>query len=112
VQSAWMEPATGSKVNNKNSLGGRRVLGEKGIGRFAASRLASFLELVSKREDEATETYASFDWTQFDDENKYLDEVEVTIKSRDPSEICEGGEINAVSVLSPTDVFRGTILRM
>lgn len=112
VQSAWMEPATGSKVNNKNSLGGRRVLGEKGIGRFAASRLASFLELVSKREDETTETYASFDWTQFDDENKYLDEVEVTIKSRVPSEICEGGEINAVSVLSPTNVFRGTILRM
>ncbi|MEN1543691.1 ATP-binding protein, partial [Pseudomonas aeruginosa] len=79
VERAWMEPATPSKVKNKVSESGRRVLGEKGIGRFAASRLADELELVSRRRGGAEEVRAVFDWTQFDDEEKYLDEVRVLI---------------------------------
>jgi hypothetical protein len=38
VRTAWMEPATDLKKKEKYSEGsGRRVLGEKGIGRFAGS---------------------------------------------------------------------------
>src|SRR5262245_30553572 len=40
VLKAWMEPATVSKVENTVSKKGRRVTGEKGIGRFAAARVA------------------------------------------------------------------------
>lgn len=111
VKNSWMEPATDSKLNNKISRGGRRVLGEKGIGRFAASRLSSMLELVSKREDEKVETFAVFDWSQFDDEQKFLDEVEILIESKVPSDICEGGEIEAVSRGS-SGGYHGTIMTM
>lgn len=49
VRGAWMEPATPGKRQKTSSRSkNRRVLGEKGIGRFAAMRLASELELVTR----------------------------------------------------------------
>src|SRR5262245_50727795 len=49
VQTVWMEPATPSKRDKPRSRTfGRRHLGEKGIGRFAASRLANELEVISR----------------------------------------------------------------
>jgi HSP90 family molecular chaperone len=49
VRGAWMEPATPGKRQTTNSgVKSRRVLGEKGIGRFAAMRLASELELITR----------------------------------------------------------------
>ena len=42
VKFAWMEPATNSKrTRRKSETLHRNLLGEKGIGRFACSRLAS-----------------------------------------------------------------------
>ena len=111
IQNSWMQPATDSKINKKNTDGGRRVLGEKGIGRFAASRLSSSLKLVSRYTGEANETLAIFDWTQFDDETKFLDEVKVFIRSRSPVDICSGGAIKSVGVVSPGK-YQGTILTM
>src|SRR5438874_1908707 len=50
IRSTWMEPATLHKRHSTRSEArGRRVLGEKGIGRFAASRLADFLEVTTRR---------------------------------------------------------------
>lgn len=111
VQNAWMQPATDSKLSKKTSRSGRRMLGEKGIGRFAASRLSSMLELVSKRDSEEKETLAIFDWTQFDDEQKFLDEVEVLIESKVPSEIRAGGAIDAIALVQEGH-YQGTILTM
>lgn len=96
VRGAWMEPATPSKVKEKESKRGRRVLGEKGIGRFAASRLASMLELSSKKLSEDEEVYALFDWTQFDDEEKYLDEIEVHLERRAPKDIADRGLVDLI----------------
>ena len=49
IEKAWMEPATNSKrTRTRSEVFGRRLLGEKGVGRFAASRLASDLELITK----------------------------------------------------------------
>lgn len=88
VRGAWMEPATPSK-RQKTSSGskGRRVLGEKGIGRFAAMRLASELELITRARDSDKEVYGIFDWTQFEDEEKYLDEVLILTEERQPEVI-------------------------
>ena len=48
ISSNWLEPATDSKINNKSSRSGKRqVLGAKGIGRFAVSRLGSICLLTS-----------------------------------------------------------------
>ncbi|QDU47593.1 C4-dicarboxylate transport sensor protein DctB [Symmachiella dynata] len=117
IDQAWMEPATYNKHNKKSSSKlGRRVLGEKGIGRFAASRLADELELVTKQVSSSLEIYGVFDWTQFDDEQKYLDEILILIEQRPRKEICRNGAIESLwkSKEQPhgKDLSHGTILRM
>ena len=77
IQTVWMEPATlFRKRQDRSEKYGRRVLGEKGVGRFAFSRLGDFLEVVTRRTEMEYEVRAYFDWKQFDDENKYQGERE------------------------------------
>ena len=51
IKSAWMEPATNFKKKNENQDKNRKFTGEKGIGRFASAKLASRLELITKKRD-------------------------------------------------------------
>lgn len=119
VQTVWMEPATPSKRETLRSEKlRRRYLGEKGIGRFASSRLANELEVVSRRDGAAKEVYAVIDWQQFDEDNKYLDEVLILWEERAPVEIRAGGTIESLwksgeKKLPPAhQLSHGTILRM
>lgn len=117
VQSAWMEPATNSKRTRKRSERlKRRLLGEKGVGRFACSRLTNDLELITRRKNQPAEIYALFDWTQFDNEDIYLDEIEILAEQRIPIEFCSGGGIEALRAKEKkpaiVNVNHGTILRM
>jgi hypothetical protein len=119
VQSVWMEPATPSKRGKlrRTVKFKRRFLGEKGIGRFASSRLADELEVISRKQGTAKEVYGIFDWRQFDDEKKYLDEILILWEERAPVEIKAGGAIDLLWVSEgelPTPKAResGTILRM
>jgi hypothetical protein len=117
MQTTWMEPATlFRKRQQRSEQYGRRVLGEKGIGRFAASRLATTLEVVTRRAGEDREIRALFDWSQFDDEQKYLDQVEVRWEEATPAEICPGGTIQTLWGEGKTPeshaLTQGTILRM
>ncbi len=117
IKSAWMEPATNSKRTRKRSEElKRRLLGEKGVGRFASSRLANELELITRRKTQPTEIYAIFDWTQFDNESLYLDQIEILAEQRTPMEICPGGVIETLwtgkEKPSTVDLKHGTILRM
>lgn len=75
IRAAWMEPATVSKVTRKKSRTGRRMTGEKGIGRFAAARVASALEMTTVARGEQREVRVRFDWGVFDDQTRYLDEI-------------------------------------
>jgi signal transduction histidine kinase len=117
VRRAWMEPATPSKVKENTTVSGRRVLGEKGIGRFAASRLASNLQLISRQKNSLQEVCAVFDWRQFDDDDKYLDEVVIPIESRPAKSIQKNGEVDFLSLnesaqMDTPSTYHGTILRM
>ncbi len=118
VQTVWMEPATPSKRDRPRSEKfQRRHLGEKGIGRFASSRLAHEMEVISRRENASKEVYAVFDWRQFEDDSKYLDEILILWEERAPAEIKPGGTIeglwNTEKKLPPaTKLGHGTILRM
>ena len=117
IQTTWMEPATlFRKRQQRSEQYSRRVLGEKGIGRFAASRLANTLEVVTRRTGEDREIRALFDWSQFDDEHKYLDQVEVLWEESEPAEICPGGTIQALwgegQTPESSELTHGTILRM
>ena len=118
VKTVWMEPATPSKRDRRRSQKfDRRYLGEKGIGRFASSRLADELEVVSRGQGEPKEVYAVFDWTQFDIEERYLDEIIVLWEERPPTEVYPDGPIRtlwrtAKKPPSKRDLSQGTILRM
>lgn len=75
VRSAWMEPATVSKLRKRVSPSGRNVTGEKGIGRFAAARIARTLVMSSIAKGGKEKMQVRFDWGAFDDEELYLDQV-------------------------------------
>ncbi len=78
ILETWLEPATSFRTRSQTSAGGRRVLGEKGVGRFAAAKLGDRLELISKAEGTG-EVQLEVDWSAFDDDDKYLDDVEVSL---------------------------------
>jgi signal transduction histidine kinase len=97
LQTAWMEPATLSKVRRTRSgKYNRRLTGEKGIGRFASARIASALELTSISSVNGRRVKARFDWGRFDDEAQYLDEIKCEWIEDDP----------------PSNSSSGTILRL
>jgi len=119
VKSTWMEPATiYKKRKTKSEKLKRRVLGNKGIGRFAASRLGDNLEMISKRMSMANEVVAEFNWAQFDDEKLFLDQIEVNWSLREPKDISRNGSISKLwdedPELKPTtkDLLQGTVLRI
>lgn len=78
ILQAWLEPATSYRKRSRSTPGGRRVLGEKGVGRFAAAKLGHRLELISKAEGTG-EVHLDIDWSAFEDDDKYLDDVEVKL---------------------------------
>jgi len=87
VVNRWFEPATDEKLKRITSPRGRRLLGAKGIGRFAASRLGTRTKLItiSKVEpDIYSQVTVEIDWDQFSSD-KYLDELEIPIVN----EFCE-----------------------
>ncbi|MCG2777247.1 MAG: ATP-binding protein, partial [Desulfobacterales bacterium] len=76
IRETWMEPATlYRRQQSLSEIYKRRVLGEKGIGRFAASRLADSLEVLTRRIKSPKEVRVFFDWGQFDnsDTRKIID---------------------------------------
>lgn len=92
LQKGWMEPATILKKSGKKSVSGRRVLGEKGVGRFASAKLSKKLNIVTKSLGNS-EIAAYFNWTDFNDDDKYLDEITCTWEKSDRSLIENHGTI-------------------
>lgn len=97
----WMQPAgsTKSREDRHYTPGGRRVLGEKGVGRFAIDRLGRNAELVSRRSPADTELVANFDWDEFDDETRLLSDVESSWSERVPVHFERTGTLLKVSGL-------------
>jgi len=91
VKTAWMEPATISKKNKKRSVGDkRRYTGEKGIGRFASAKLANSLKMITRSLND-NEIVVDFNWADFSDDSKYLDQIECSWEVREPREIKKNG---------------------
>lgn len=76
VLTAWFEPGTNLKRRRNQSPSGRLYQGAKGIGRFAAARLAEFLIMESKVETAKEGVFVLLDWGKFD-EKSYLDEISI-----------------------------------
>lgn len=118
IQPAWMDIATDHRLRSHLSESrGRRVLGAKGIGRFAAMRLAYRTEVVTRRADQ-DEVAFKIDWEPFAEPDAYLDEMAITWERRAPSVFSSDGE--AMTVLAPehkstgnsTAVAHGTLVRL
>lgn len=93
----WLEPATDHKsksgdgaTGGERSPKGRRRLGSKGVGRFAAQRLGTSLEVRTRAEGSITELSAWFDWSAIE-EGRYLDEVRIPWREHQPVHIKEHG---------------------
>jgi len=88
-------------------------LGEKGIGRFSASRIADELELYTRTEEqESTESYALFDWTQFSNDDLFLDQVLFLTEEQQAIEITPDWKLSKFAEKKYARPFHGTALKM
>jgi signal transduction histidine kinase len=80
IEKHWAVIATAHRIRGSvTPVFQRNVLGEKGIGRFAAAKLGERMSLTSKcaSEDEVSLTV---DWRSFDADSQFLDEVSVDLR--------------------------------
>lgn len=114
VRSTWLEVATPHRARQRRSEGrSRRVLGEKGIGRFAAARLADKMLLVSRRPDEDVEVALEVDWDDFRNPDKYLDEIRVGWQSRQPETILRTGRAASIwAAAGESAADHGTLIEL
>ncbi|MHB1527683.1 MAG: ATP-binding protein [Candidatus Dormibacteria bacterium] len=81
----WMAPGYSSKAQGRvvvERSGTQRAesrvpVGEKGLGRLAAGRLGTKLEVFTRRTADESWLHVVFDWSHFEDMNLNLDEIEV-----------------------------------
>lgn len=85
IEEKWFEPATDfKKLNRLSRSGNRRVLGAKGIGRFASARLGRIINLSSialNANGTLENTCLELDWGQFESE-RYLEELDIPITTK------------------------------
>ncbi|MEU2483553.1 ATP-binding protein [[Kitasatospora] papulosa] len=96
VTDIWLEIATPHRMRGRTTPRGRRVLGEKGVGRFAAARLADSMTLISRHWGESSEVEVGVDWRQFRDPDVYLDQVELDVTERAAVDFHDGGRAAAL----------------
>ncbi len=80
IQNRWMEPATTSKTASRlSTLRKRRMMGSKGIGRFAAAKLGAKMALTSVSDRDGKRIAVlipEIDWNQFSGET-YLSDISI-----------------------------------
>ncbi len=75
ITNKFMMVATSSKIVKKTSPGGRIIVGEKGIGRFAMERLSHKTIVYSYPENESNAYKLTIDWDRYEVEGITFTEV-------------------------------------
>lgn len=109
VLGPWLEPGTRNKDRKTHSTKGRILQGAKGIGRFAASKLAEMLTLETTDRETKRRTDIVIDWGKFSDDD-YLSDIEVLYEERVLPE--NEHETSSDSVVSAQNRSHGTILTL
>jgi signal transduction histidine kinase len=83
IENYWMQIGTGNKEEFFLSDKQRVKNGAKGIGRFALDRLGLKTEMwtLSKKSTEGLGHYWEMDWSQFDNLNKTISEIEADLSN-------------------------------
>lgn len=117
---------TPNRRRQQRSAAGRRTLGEKGVGRFAAAKLAGEFELISRPEN-SPEVTLRIDWSDFENEDSYLDQIAINWTADRPIAFASSGEVATLwrnvarhylpggsqpTATARPDDSRGTLLRM
>ncbi|MFA5011257.1 MAG: sensor histidine kinase [Ignavibacteria bacterium] len=76
LEDNWLRIGFSEKKKNKNSTLGRRKTGEKGIGRIAADRLGSNLNMITKSKNEKV-IGIEVKWDEFDVDKKVVTDIEL-----------------------------------
>jgi signal transduction histidine kinase len=97
VLGAWLEPGTVLKKRQERSPGGRLYQGAKGIGRFAAARLAQSLYMETRSKGEEDGVTVLLEWGKFTDES-YLDEVSIEYEVRPLPELKRGTSLTLINL--------------
>lgn len=97
VMTGWFEPGTILKKRAERSPGGRLYQGAKGIGRFAAARLAESLYMDTKKRGETEGVSVLLDWGRFSDES-YLDEIQIDYERAQLPEVTHGTSLSLVNL--------------
>ncbi len=107
----WMSPGYSEKadiggieVNNETRI----LLGEKGIGRFAADKLAARLTVVTKKVGAEEALWVEFDWNQFDAREKKIWEIPVEYHLAKHPELAK---YHSGTILQLTDLRRDWTVR-
>lgn len=95
ILNVWLEPGTEFRKaqrerGEKSPIHGRPLLGEKGIGRFAAHRLGNVIEVITKTKDSEMEIELEVNWRLFD-QSKYLSDIPVNWMTRKPKVLVKEG---------------------
>lgn len=108
VLSNWLEIANPNRAQSTRSASGRRrVLGAKGLGRFAAAKVGT-RTLLATRPPGGEETTLLIDWSIFADEAAFLDEIQVDWETGRPQFFVGATKSEEVSFPPP----HGTLLRL
>jgi len=89
ILTAWFEPGTIAKRKDDRSPGGRLYQGAKGIGRFAAARLAESMLLETMPAGSREGVLVLLNWGDFN-ETSYLDEIEIEYEVRPLPDLLRG----------------------
>lgn len=89
ILNIWLEPATDFRKKQREHgqrtpIHKRIPLGEKGVGRFAAHKLGTLVEVVTRAEGSKEETIVLVDWGKFEG-GGYLDDIPIRWETRTPS---------------------------
>lgn len=78
----WMVVGTDSKERaTKSPSGKRRVVGEKGIGRFSVERLAEKITIISDQKEQSETVTVYFDWNRYEEKGALFDEIKNRVTS-------------------------------
>ena len=76
IHDRWMVIGTDDKERNEFTRNGRKMIGNKGVGRFSTEKLAHNVTLVSRPIDKQEKSTLKVNWDRYEGENITFEDVE------------------------------------